>query len=96
MVATAAHGHVEDHDTNMENIEDKEYTVQIDKVRGRQKPTLTQLNIYTDGSKTQQGVGAGFVIIEGKDTVIYTESINFDQNRSIFQDEQIAIQETAL
>ena len=96
MVTTAALGHVGDHDTTMDNIEDKQYAVQFDNIRGRQKPTITQLNIYTEGSKTKQGVGACFVIIDGKDTAIYMESINLGQNWSIFQAQLIAIQEAAL
>ena len=43
-----------------------------------------------------QGAGAGYVIIEGKGTVISTESISLGQNGSIIQAELIAIQEAAL
>ena len=71
MVGTAALGHVENHGTTLETIEDRHYAVLIDKVRGRQEPTLKQLNIYTDNSKANHAVGAGFVIIKGKDEVMY-------------------------
>ena len=54
-----------------------------------------QINIYTDGSKTKQGAGSGFVILKRKDRVLHTQSINQTGEASIFQAELIAIQEAA-
>ena len=51
--------------------------------------------MYTDGSKTKQGAGSGYVILSGKDRVLSTPSINLMGEASIFQAELIAIQEAA-
>ena len=85
-----------DNETIMESIEDKNYWVTIDSKKGRTKPIPSQINVYTDGSKTKQGSGAGYVIMSGKDRVLYTQSINLTENASIFQAELIAIQEAAI
>ena len=53
------------------------------------------MNVSTDGSKTKQGAGSGFIILGGKDVVIHTQSINLTGEASIFQAELIAIQEAA-
>ena len=51
--------------------------------------------MYTDGSKTKQGAGSGYVILSGIDRVLNTQSINLTGEASIFQAELIAIQEAA-
>ena len=51
--------------------------------------------MYTDGSKTKQGAGLGYVILSEKDKVQHTQSINLTGEASIFQAELIAIQEAA-
>ena len=51
--------------------------------------------MYTDGSKTKQGAGAGYVILSGKDRVLNTRSLNLSGVASIFQVESIAIQGAA-
>ena len=51
--------------------------------------------MYTDGSKTKQGAGSGYVILSGKDRVLSTRSINLTGEASIFQAELITIQEAA-
>ena len=38
----------------------------IDEENGRKKPKLSQINVFTDGSKTRHGVGAGYIIMKGK------------------------------
>ena len=93
--AEEALGGITDQDSTYEIIEDKQYIVTIDSIKGVKKPILAQLNVYTDGSKTGQGAGAGFVIIAGKDKIQYTKSINLDDKASIFQAELIAITEAA-
>ena len=85
-----------DTETIMESIEDKNYWVTINSRKGRAKPIPSQINVYTDGSKTKQGSGAGYVIMSGKDRVLHTQSINLTENASIFQAELIAIKEAAL
>ena len=64
-------------------------------VSGRQKPKLSQINVYTDGSKTSQGTGAGFVELKGKNILIHTASINLDKTATIFQVKAAAIQKAA-
>ena len=51
--------------------------------------------MYTEGSKTKQGAGSGYVILSGKDKVLHTKSINLTGEASILQAELIAIQEAA-
>ena len=67
----------------------------IDSKKGKAKPIPSQINVYTDGSKTKQGAGSGYAIMKGKDEVLHTQSINLTGEASIFQAELIAIQEAA-
>ena len=80
-------------------ITDKEtpqhYKVTIHDTLGRNRPKLSQYNIFTDGSKTTQGTGAGYVIMKGKSQLLLTNSINLRKNASIFQAEATAIQAAA-
>ena len=93
--AENALGHQCDEESIFEYTNDKNYFVAIDPVKGRSRPTLSELNVYTDGSKTSLGSGSGFVIIKGKKDILYTESINLPDNATIFQAELIAIREAA-
>ena len=52
--------------------------------------THSQLNIYTDGSKTKTGTGAGFVIFD-KQKLIHKDFIPLSPTSTIFQAEVIAI-----
>ena len=56
---------------------------------------MSQYNIFTDGSKTTQGTGAGYVIMKGKSQLLLTNSINLRKNASIFRAEATAIQAAA-
>ena len=85
----------QDTETIIESIEDKNYWITINNKKGKTKPIPSQLNVYTDGSKTSQGAGSGYVILSGKDRVLNTQSINLTGEASIFQAELIAIQEAA-
>ena len=49
-----------------------------------------ETTIYTDGSKTDQGVGAGFVIYH-KNRRIHAESIHMPDTSTVFQAEIEAI-----
>ena len=53
------------------------------------KITHSQCNIYTDGSKMSEGVGAGFIII-GK-TILFKEKYKLPYFCSVFQAEMLAI-----
>ena len=66
---------MEDEESILEYIDEKSYTVGIDDVKGRTKPTLSEINVYTDGSKTKQRSGAGYVIMAGKAQVKFTHSL---------------------
>ena len=80
----------------IENIADKNYWITIDTKKGKTKPIPSQINVYTDGSKTKQGAGSAYVILKGKGDVLHTQSINFTGDASIFQAELIAVQEAHL
>ena len=67
----------------------------INNKKGKTKPIPSQLNVYSEGSKTKQGDGSGYVILSGKDRVLNTQSINLTGQGSIFQAELIAIKEAA-
>ena len=92
---TLATGARLDTETISECIEDKDYWVSISSKKGKDKPIPSQINVYTDGSKTKQGAGSGYIIMKGKDTLLQTQSINLTGEASIFQAELIAIQEAA-
>ena len=86
-------GHQEDEESIFKYIDQKEYSVRMDNIKCQSKPTTSELNIYTDGSKIKLGAGSGFVIIKNKNQVIYTQSINLPSLATIFQAELIAIRE---
>ena len=52
-------------------------------------------NIYTDGSKTENGVGSGFVVYH-KNTRLHVESISLPDTTTVFQAEIIAIYKAML
>ena len=58
------------------------------------QPIPLQINVYTDG-KTKQGSGSGYVMGNGKEKVLQTQSINLTGEASIFQAELIALQVAA-
>ena len=66
--------------------EETNYFINIDGIQGRQKPKLSQINIYTDGS---------YLIMKGKHTLLHTSSINLRHDASIFQAELTAIMAAA-
>ena len=90
--ATGLH---QDTETILESIEDKKYWITINNKTGKTKPVPSQINVYTDGSKTKQGAGSRYVILSGKDVVLNTQSLNLTGEASLFQAELIAIQEAA-
>ena len=90
-----ATGTRQDTETIAENIKDKNYWVTINNKKGKTIPIPSQINVYTDGSKTKQGAGSGYVILSGKDRLLNTQSINLKGEASIFQAELISIQEAA-
>lgn len=83
----------------LDNIEPisltNEFDITINNDTGREKPKLSQINIFTDGSKTDFGVGAGFVIMKGRSSLIHAESISLPREATIFQAEAAAIHHAA-
>ena len=77
-------GHQEDEESIFEYINHKEYSVRIDNIKGRNRPTTSEINICTDRSKPKLGAGSGFVILGNK---------NLPWSATIFQAELIAIRE---
>ena len=58
------------------------YTMDKNSLDKKTMPTLTQVNIFTDGSKTMNHVGAGYVIyIEAKEEI--TGSIKLSENATL-------------
>ena len=55
----------------------------------------SEFTIYTDGSKTDNGTGAGFVIYNKRDR-IHTESISLPDTTTVFQAEVTAIYKAML
>ena len=55
--------------------------------------TQSQVNIYTDGSKTEEGVGAGYIVYKGKNIIISGEHRLGDEC-TVFQAEVFAIFES--
>ena len=88
-------GNLEAGDTIIPKELENEFIVNINDDTGREKPKLSQINVFTDGSKTDTGVGAGYVIMKGKNTVIQAESIRLRKDASIFQAEAVAVQQAA-
>ena len=54
-----------------------------------------EYNIFTDGSKTEDGVGSGFVVY-CKAERLHVESISLPDNTTVFQAEIIAIYKAML
>ena len=50
-------------DSIKENNIHKNYHIIIDEAAGNKKPKLSQINVFTDGSKTKHGVGAGYIVM---------------------------------
>ena len=61
----------------------------------KKRPIETQYNIYTDGSKTENHVGAGFTIMHNKQEIT-SSSIKLSPNATVFQAEILAIKEAAV
>ena len=73
---------------------DKLYQCDLNSLNHRGLPKQSQINIYTDGSKTKNHAGAGIAIIK-HGNLRHTESIKLNPHISIFQAEAKAICEAA-
>jgi ribonuclease HI len=78
-----------------ETIWEKSFHINLDSFDGHKKHRKhSEYTAYTDGSKTVDGTGAGFVIYH-KNEVLSYESIKLNDNASVFQAEITAIRYAA-
>ena len=68
------------------------YTVNTGSLTHTEKPTESQINIYTDGSLTDEHAGSGYTIQYKKKELI-ADSIRLPMHTTVFQAEIIAINE---
>ena len=71
---------------------EKFYILDLRSLEKHDKPIQSQINIYTDGSKTEEHTGAGYSIWESNEEII-TGKIRLSHNTTVFQAEIIAIKE---
>ena len=72
----------------------KYYFVNIDSFKNTGPPVHSQVNIYTDGSKTDDHVGSGYVIYH-KNEEIATDSKRLADEITVYQVEVNAIKQAA-
>ena len=68
----------------------KLYTINVASFESNNLPLMSQINIFTDGSKTKMHVGAGYTIRRGNNTVI-ENSYKLPSDCTVFQAEIYAI-----
>ena len=74
-----------------EKIQERQFNINIDSFAGKLRHiSKTQINVYTDGSKTEHGVGAGFVVYK-KGKKITEDAIPMEKDNTVFQAEVEAI-----
>ena len=66
------------------------YTINVDSYTTNELPLQSQINIYTDGSKTKNHVGAGYSIMRGKHVILEGKRRLPDES-TVFQAELMAI-----
>ena len=76
-------------------IWEQNFKCDLNSLNHRGQPKQSQINIYTDGSKTSNHAGAGIAIIK-HGNLRHTESIKLNPNVTIFQAEAKAICELSL
>ena len=73
-------------------INERNYKVDMSSLKHFTKPIQTEVNIYTDGSKTEEHVGAGFIIYH-KGKASQFDNYRLSPNATVFQAEVVAIRE---
>ena len=76
-------------------IWERNFKCNLNSLKHRGLPKQSQINVYTDCSKTRNHAGAGIAIIKHVN-LRHTESIKLNPNITIFQAEAKAICEAAL
>ena len=81
---------IDENDRISDLIWHKLYTINIDSFTTNTLPIQSQLNIYTDGSKTKDHVGAGFSIMRGSQVILEGKK-RLPDEATVFQAELMAI-----
>ena len=81
---------LDDSDRTRQSMWSKKYTVNTDSFKQTHYPIQAQINIYTDGSKTDEHTGIG-VSVYHFNNEIYTESIKIPDYCTVYQSEALAI-----
>ena len=82
---------IDENDRIQDLIWHKLYKIDTDSFLYHNLPIQTQINVYTDGSKTERHTGSGYVIIRGGNT-IKEGSRRLPDEATVFQAELMAIQ----
>ena len=77
-----------------ENQWSKNYTVNKDSFLNDGPPNLSEINVFTDGSKTDDHVGSGYVIYKHQ-TELNNNSIRLQEDVTVYQAEVYAIKQAA-
>ena len=81
-------------DVCYEYVWTKNYKVNVDSFDGKAKHrSHSEVTVYTDGSRMEMGVGAGFVVYRKKQ-VVYYESFKLEDYATVFQAEIMAIKKS--
>ena len=72
----------------------KHYTVNLESYTQVGPPTHTHINIYTEGSKTDEHVGSGYVIYH-KGEELASKSIRLEEEITVYEAEVLAIKHAA-
>ena len=62
----------------------RQYVSDLTTLHSQDHPDITDINIFTDGSKTEEHTGAGFVIYKNK-TERHSNSIRLPMEITVFQ-----------
>ena len=81
---------IDENDRISDLIWHKLYTINVDSFITNVLPIQSQLNIYTDGSKTKAHVGAGFSIMRGNQVILEGKR-RLPDEATAFQAELMAI-----
>ena len=82
-------------DSCHESLWFKQYTVNLDSFNGLKKHiSPSEITVYTDGSKTEYGVGSGYVVYN-KSRRIQTHSSKLTDTTTVFQAKVTAVHEAA-
>ena len=86
---------VEDDRCNLTNWDKKYHTILSSFTNNRLSVKPSEYTVYTDGSKTDNGTGAGFVIYKKRER-IHTNSFSLPESSTVFQAEIVAIYQAML